>query len=526
MSILQAIQKTTRQHGRGSLQSGSVARRHTIQAPVGGWNTKDAYANMKPKYAIVLDNYFPEAGRVRLRRGAVEFNDGVGSGYVESLISHRSGSTKKLYAAGGGALYDVTSTGGGTSVKSGLSGNRWQSASMNGHTILVNGEDAPVRIEPAGTLASAHCWAKETNQPGTLVPSSLYRVMTFKGRMFFLEKDTAKLWYGDVGAIQGDLHVFRLDRVHPAGGNAIAMGTMTIDAGSGVDDLFCVFMSSGAVLVYQGTDISSATGWNIVGIWEIGTLVGDRPLVKFGGDLIAITTDGYIKLSKMLTGGRMIDRRSSLSDAIAPAVTEQVRLHGLTPGWDCVLHTPATWLLFSIPVFGGEQHVMNTQTGAWCRFTGWDARCWARHDDKLYYGGEGGKVYQADFGADDDGAPIEGDVQSAYNYLGSADDKRFTMARALVEADGDVAIRLGTTTDFNEEAQLSVPTEIISSGAEWDTATWDATEWAGGTFALQSWQALDREGTAISMRVRSSTRNVRISYYASDIIAERTSGIL
>ena len=95
---------------------------------------------------------------------------------------------------------------------------------------------------------------------------------------------------------------------------------MTIDSGIGVDDLFCVFLSSGAVLVYQGTDISDANSWGIVGTFNLGRVVGDRPLIKFAGDLIAITVDGYIPLTQFLAKGRDSDSLAR-SDAISSAVS-------------------------------------------------------------------------------------------------------------------------------------------------------------------------------------------------------------
>ena len=121
--------------------------------------------------------------------------------------------------------------------------------------------------------------------------------MSFKNRLFFAEKDTANIWYGGVAHIQGELVKFPVDRVHARGGNIVAMGSMTIDAGDGVDDLFVIAMSSGAVLIYQGTDISVADRFALRGIYQLGAAVGDRPFVQLGGDLIMICADGFVPLS-------------------------------------------------------------------------------------------------------------------------------------------------------------------------------------------------------------------------------------
>ena len=70
----------------------------------------------------------------------------------------------------------------------------------------------------------------------------------------------------------------------------MAIGSLTLDTGVGVDDLLAICMSRGDVLIYAGTDPSTANSWQISGKYKLGTVIGDRPFVKLGGDLIAITS--------------------------------------------------------------------------------------------------------------------------------------------------------------------------------------------------------------------------------------------
>ena len=512
-------------HGPASL--GGTGTRRDIPAPVGGWNTRDALATMKKKYGIRLDNFFPEAGAVTLRRGCVEHSKGFGdSNNVNSIFAHDS-DVKKLYAVADGKLWDATGST-ASSLASGITNEFVDTAAHGGSTIIVNGVNPPMRIQPDGTLAAAHNWAKHTDAGSQAFnANSLFKVLPFKGRLFFIERDSATLWYTDTfGAVQGDLRPFNFNTYHREGGALINFGTLTIDAGNGIDDLLVLFFDNGSAIVYQGTDIASADTWRIVGTWNIGRLVGDKPLVKVGGDLIGITTDGYVSMGQLLTKGRVAERMASLSDTIASTVTERGRLYGDINGWDSVLYTPASWLLFNIPIGGGEQHVMNTQTKAWCRFRGWDAKCFAIHKDRLFFGTRG-KICEANAGSSDDGAPIFGDVQTAYNYLGTPNDKRFTMARALVSADANISnLKIATSSDFTEEAVTETLTDIALSGAEWNKASWNTADWAGGTFVLNEWQQLNREGSALSLRVTVNTAGARVSFFAADIRFEPTTGIL
>ena len=502
-------------------QRTQLASRDTIPASVRGWNTRDALAAMKPEYATILDNYFPELGQVRLRRGAQPVRD-TGSGEaVETLISHRSGTTRKIFAASGGNLYDITTANAITTVKDSLTSNRWQSGMFGGQTIMVNGADDPMRIEAVGTLATAHGWT------GTgLNPANLIQVLPFKARVFFLEKDTANLWYGPIAGVQGELTKFPLDQVYPAGGNAAAMGSLTMDAGDGADDFFVVMMEDGGTLVYQGIDIGLDGGWYKRGTYMIGAPVGDRPLIQRGADLLAITTDGYVSLAPYLLGGASRSEVVPLSDKIAPSVSQAVRLFGENFGWQAILYTPANWLLFNVPSGASTvQHVMNTQTGAWGRFTGWNAHCWLVHRNKLYYGSDDGLVYQADTGHQDGDAGIMGDVQSAYRYIKGRGSKRCTCMRPIVEADATAELSVGLGVDFEPEAALTATASIVAPGSTWAGLTWDNFTWAPGLKQIKEWHTINRDGTAVAVRLRTNTRGARVSLYTTEIMALPMSGI-
>ena len=176
MSLARAIRRISQLHGPVSVgQRETIGRRNTIPAPTKGWNTRDPLADMNAAYAVVLDNFFPDRGAVRLRRGFTEHATGVGTGYVETLIPHYSGSVAKFYAIGGGSLYDITMSGAvSTALASSLTSNVWSWAAAGGSTILANGADTPMRIEPAGTIATAHGWT------GITTASNLNKPLAFK----------------------------------------------------------------------------------------------------------------------------------------------------------------------------------------------------------------------------------------------------------------------------------------------------------------------------------------------------------
>ena len=501
-------------------------RRGVIPAPVGGWNTQDPEASYGPvSFGTQMENYFPERGRVISRRGSKQFADTTDTGAVETLFNWVSGAANKLFAITGTKLYDVTdpaSVTEGTGVT--ITEGRWRTATMNGQGILVNGTDEPLRIDSTGA------WVSHGFTATGLLPANLTQVAVFKNRLFFLEKDAANLWYGDLNAITGPLHKINLGLVNESGGNCLALGSLTLDTGVGVDDLLAICMSRGDVLIYAGTDPSTANAWQISGQYKLGPVIGDRPLVKLGGDLIAITSDGYIPLLQFIGAGRE-QRQLAISDKIAPTVTQAVATFGDVAGWQAILFSEANWLLFNVPEDDGGsrfgQHVQNVQTGAWCSFRGMNARCWETFKGKLYFGTGAGQVMQADTGGADGDTSIRGIVRSAYNYLQSPYDKQFRLLRAHIESGAAGSqVQIGASVDFDRNLPVLVPGTITTAGTPWDTAPWDTFKWGSGLGRFRHWRGVNVKGAAISVHISSFTRVDQISWFSSDVVYDQVTGAI
>ena len=524
MSLSYAISEASRRNPGALGRRNPQASHRTIPAPVRGWNTRDGLPTMKPDYGVRLDNFFPHRGYVGLRRGYRAHATGLG-GAVKSLLSFRSGSTLKLFAGLDAGLYDVTLASQMTyTAEAGLTvtNGRWRMAHFAGRGFVVNGVDEPLRIEADGSVTQTHGWTG-TN----LTAANLVDVLPFKNRLFFLEKDTATVWYGGVNEIMGTLNPFHLDRVHRGGGVVLGMGTITLEAGVGVDDLICFFMDSGAVLVYGGTDISDADAFGIQGTFQLGRLVSRDGIVNFGPDLVATTSDGYIPMLPFLKQGDRSRRSLALSDAIASAVTDAIETFGSNDGWSAHYYPRGPMLVFNVPIGSGrsEQHIQNAQTGAWCRFTDIPANAWTVHDDKMFFATTGGAVHQFDVGNDDAGSAIAGDAQSAYHYLKHADDKRFSMLRPHFDSRRGVSASVSAAVDFSEEFAMAATASAASAGTQWGTADWGTFKWGGGRVRSRVWKGVNKEGTALSVRVTTNARGTDLRWYATDVLYDILEGV-
>ncbi|MGE0653974.1 MAG: hypothetical protein AB7P12_19835 [Alphaproteobacteria bacterium] len=470
----------------------------SIPAPVGGWDASTPLANMGAEFAVRLDNWDPEPGYVKLRRGFGEHATGVGAGVVESLMAYHGVATSDdaLFAASASDIYEVTASGAaGAAVVTSLGNGRWQHVNFTtsgGHfLIIVNGADSLRAFDGSN-------WS--TPSITGLTSSDFVHVTAHKRRLWFVLNGSTKAGYLPVDSIAGAATAFELGAVFSKGGYLQAIGSWTLDSGTGIDDLAVFISSKGQVAVYSGTDPSSADSWSLIGVFDLGPPIGRRCLTKVGGDLALITIDGVIPLSTALSLDRAAVNNVAITARIQSAMNSAARDYGGHFGWQLLAYPKGTKAVLNVPVaesVTAHQYVMNTLTGAWCRYTGINANCWEIFQDRLLFGGASGTIFEADIGALDHTEPIHADLVSAFNYYGAPGRlKQWTMIQPLIVADGRVTPKLYVDTDFKVTEAAATVSEIMASGAEWDEAVWDADEWAEAEVVVNDWAGLSALGQA------------------------------
>jgi hypothetical protein len=277
------------------------------------------------------------------------------------------------------------------------------------------------------------------------------------------------------------------------------------------------------VIVYKGTDPSSANTWALVGTWHIGAPLGQRCLRKFGGDVLINCVNGLIPLSRVLTSGSSTANALALTDKIQSALTAAATTYGANFGWE-VLHYPkGNMLIVNVPTTADgnrqQQFVMNTITGAWCRFLAIDAGCWALFQDEPYFGSVGyvGKFWSS---YADNSTNINGEALQAFSYFGKRGTlKHFKMARPVLSSTGSPAILAGLNVDFDTSALLGALTFSPTTQALWDVALWDVGVWSGDLTVRKNWQTMAAIGVAAAMHIKSA-QQLETHWMASDFIYE------
>lgn len=495
----------------------AVSQPVSLPAPTGGWNARDGLTAMGPLDAVTLTNWYPATTECVLRNGYSKWATGI-TGQVETLMAYSGGSTDKLFAIAGGSVYDVTSSGAVSSaVVTGLSNSRWgycNIATGGGNFLsMANGVDAPRNY-------NGSVWSTPTITGVTA--TTLESPILYAQRQFFIGKNTLKTWYLPVDSIAGAANAVDIAPYATKGGYIVSHGTWTIDAGQGVDDHYVIMTSKGQVIVYQGIDPSNANSWSMVGVWDIGSPVGPRSLYKYAGDMLVVCQDGVIPMSAALQSSR-VNPKVAITDKIQYAISEAITSYGANFGWQLLYVPTINQLWLNVPVEAGQnqqQFVMNTISGSWCNYSGWDANCFELFQDNPYFGSDGfvGKAWDTNA---DNGTNIDGYGLQAFNsFNGAGTLKRFTMSRPILRSDGVPAIYAGIDVDFNLN-DLSAPlTTSPSLFGTWDSSLWDAANWGGALQVIQNWQGIHGVGYYGAPIVKVATNNVQVRWVSTDIVIE------
>ncbi len=501
--------------GRGKRQSASVL---SLPAPWKGLNTRDRLEEADLGYAAILDNFIPGNSEVNLRKGYIAHANGLPDAPVETLMEYAAGSSRKLFAGVGSEIYDVTAPGGvsGADV-TGLLNARWQHsmyATVSGqYLVCVNGADGVRAFDGEDWSTQAITGAD---------PATLIDITGHKARLWFLQRDTLKAWYLPPLAIAGEASGLDLGPIAKRGGYLQAMSGWSVDAGDGADDYLVFVTSEGECIIYAGTDPNSASTWAHVGTYQIDRPLGRRCLVKFGADLMILTTGGVVSVSALRSSA---SRWAAISELVRDGFQASAIPRSTFNGWELMHYPKRGWLIANVPQGNGsfEQFLYNSlipPPDGWCQIKGQNANCWGLLDGDLFFGGQG-VVCKADTGETDNGNSIIGRVQWAWSRFGNSSRKRFTLVRPHLRSGVRPAVNLEMRTDYSSAPPLGAPTASPTlGGSDWDSADWDLSGWVNDADVHSRWMSISGLGHVGGLHLTYSSAGTDFAIISAEVAFE------
>lgn len=481
------------------------AMRVNIPSPYGGLNTRDSESVMEATDAIVLENFIPSQGSVKSRKGHTQYCSGL-TGYVQTLIEHYSSGVRKFLACHGTKISDITNNASIVELGSGYQNSKWEYAPFNGYTLLVNGQDSPIKFDGSTITSNA------INPTGGTA-SALNGINIFKNTVYVWDTTKPFFWHGAVNAISGTFAKFDLSYVSPQGGNLLKMITVSRDGGAGVDDYAVFIMSNGYAIVYEGDDPSKAAQWALVGVYKLGTPLSIRCSAKVAGDVALLTNQDFIMLSTALANEGQITDNTKLSGAVLESAQNYVSNYG----WEVISYPRGAWIFFNVPVATNQTYIQfgfNTITGAAFKFTGLNAVTWGIYNERLYFGGNG-KVFLTDDGFNDNGEYINVKAQSAYANLGSPAEKIVNSYRNVLKIDGSAVVNQIVNYDYGRNStKQSLSVEAL--GSKWDESYWDIALWSPESLSQNKLIYASGQGVDVSMRLEAGLKGQELNWFRTD----------
>lgn len=445
-----------------------MARAYTLPAPLGGLNGRDPINAMAETDALQLENMIPGVKNLALRKGQNAYYalDGNKNARTDTLVTYtQADGTEQLIHGEDDALWKVDS-GSDTfsSIGTGFTSARWQTVQFREKLIFVNGDDQPQQWD--GTSLTAATYTGITDD------ADLKNVGVYKSRLYFVEKDSQSIWYGDVDAITGALTEFDIGSFLKLGGHVLWAGSKTKDTGAGFEDVFTIVTSEGEILLYSGSNPEDAA-WALVGRFEIAKPFDERSFLNDEGDLLILTRAGVLTLSTLFNNPTLEDE-SYTTYKIQEEFRDAVESYGDNTGWEIYRSKLEDMLWIIVPDDTSSTYVLaqHTVTKGWTKLTFyWDVMNCVDFAGYLTMGSSTSRNTRYN-GHIDYLYSISFVVRYAYGYFGNPETtKHFTMARATVDRGtpfGSTGIDFDISVDFED----TTPTNELVVGANDIETTW------------------------------------------------------
>lgn len=502
-----------------AVRGAAVSRTYSVPAPVSGLDAVSSIAAMPPDNALIMDNFFPQTTFLQLRNGYISQSTGLPD-WVETLLGYTNASgTHKLFGMSGTGLYDCTAVGAvGAAVVTGLTNARWEYVNVGipggAYLYAANAVDKPLLYDGTNWIP-----IDSGSSPAIagITTTTLRNPAVWKNRVWFVQNNTTSAWYLPVQSVGGTAVEFDVSTQFTRGGFLMVIMTFSLASANSFDDFIGFLSSEGELVVYQGTDPSSASTFAMIGRYNCGRPIGRRCWFKYGADAVIICTDGLVSVTKLISVG-IQQPENAVSYKIQRLINEDIQMFSANFGWEGTVYPLGNKLILNVPTTTNSrqhQYVMNTINAAWCSYgiinSPWNAATFCVLGDDLYWGGNQ-IVSLADTGQSDSGGQILGSLQPAFSYIGTDRQKRVTQMRPLLQITGNISPALALNVDFQTSLPMSTPTFSGGSGSPWNTSPWNISPWTVAPTVQKDWQTVGGIGFTAScyMTIASAASTVTV----------------
>ncbi len=498
----------------------------TLPAPTAGIDSISNLYGMDPRSAIATTNIDATFAGLKVRPGHAEYANGFLGNGVQTLLPFKGamddGSEDRLFCADSDGLYDISA-----STTTPVQDIEWLSkpsaagrcsfsqATNDGgaHFLLVADEANGLQVYTEST----GLWTVPSITGPAAGALGIVFVMSWKNRIWYIEKNSTSAWYSDVGTFFGTLTEFNFGSRFRYGGILAALYDWTLDSGEGPDDYLVAVSSGGDVIVYAGTDPSSSSTFGIIGLWFIGAMPFGRRIGNlYGGDLLLLSTYGLVSLGAIVSGVDPFSLEASLSWKIQADVARLMRRQKDAFGWEIKIHPSISRLVIGTPQEASQpyvQFVYDLNLKAWSIWTGQPILTSEEYKAEFYSGATEDKVWKITGTVDDVtlAAPVpkQIDWQLLTSYNDFEQPERFKKVHFIRPI-----FITESVPSYNVEARYDydlapLPTPVSAAGGTlgiWDTGLWDTAVWGGELVPAQPPVGSSGQGKTVAIALHGKSQ--------------------
>jgi hypothetical protein len=352
-------------------------------------------------------------------------------------------------------------------------------------------------------------------------------VMVWKSRVWLVEKGSTRAWYSGINAIYGTYTSFDFGSKMRSGGPLANLYDWSYDGGSGMDSLLVAISTAGDVVIYGGTDPTSAATFGLKGSWSLGGVPAGRNIATAnGGELLVLSLVGIVPLS-VLVKGKAGDARGVVVQRLRHRENRQP-LQPLASAaktlkqWAIHIHPTDNTMLVLVPQSADDvptqQLAMSFATKGWGA-TGTCPCCVRASGTGSSTSGRTtaasasttatwttSRLDNTTFTA------VAWSILTGFDNLGNARQKKVELIKADMQSQSpNPVIETQALYDLNTTEPAPPAASGVGGGSGWDSATWDASVWGGdysGSVQLQGSTGGPGISVAIAARGNAVTRTV------------------
>jgi hypothetical protein len=485
----------------------------TIPAPTAGLSLVDPIDDMDPRLALELSNLTFQKNSVSMRRGYTSYAS-TGEGLqIQTLVPQAlSNGTTNLIGTAGTKIWRFTS-GTATNITGGTSlTNAVTNCDTFGQNLYIcNGADTVQVYNGTATANSTFTGATLTD---------LINVSSYKERIYFVEKNSLKFWYGNTSAVGASaLTAYNLQYFMKQGGYLLFAGSYTNQTAQTSQDLFFACSSEGELLLYSGSSPAD-TAWALVARYLIGKPLGFQAFIRVNNDVWILTRQGIIPLSALFAS----DTEAALDTVgrnINPIFAQYSAIIPFSHLWRGIYHAAGRKVYITVPTAGDSTFLLvysmdNKGWSVFNLFSANDSCSIAVADESLYFGSKTGAAYLGDTGYNDRGNAITISGRLPFNFFGSRGNyKAFKDVRPLMRTQRGISLNLGFDTDFKRTANLDTLVSTAGIYTPWGSA-W-GSPWSSDVSYIYDRYATKGQGHCAALRFTGSVKDAPLELYGFEV---------